>query len=102
MAFAGHMHLHQGGKLLIAESSELTSRVIPRRCRRWKVYSAVAAPLELKHSAKPVEGHSALLQGLGEMGEVATKHVPWLLRLAHIRYKGVSKGDGPLPRIAAL
>ena len=33
------------------------------------------------------DGHSALLQGLGEVGDVATVHVPWLLRLAHIRWR---------------
>ena len=44
-----------------------------------------AATLE---EAKPVarnEGHSALLSGLGAVGDVAASHMPWLLRIAHVR-----------------
>ena len=33
-----------------------------------------------------VEGHSALLQGLGELGDVTPGLMPGLLRLSHIRY----------------
>ena len=31
------------------------------------------------------DGHDALLHGLGEVGDVAPMHMPWLLRLAHVR-----------------
>ena len=30
-------------------------------------------------------GHYAMVQGLGQIGEVNTNHLPWLIRLAHIR-----------------
>lgn len=29
-------------------------------------------------------GHSALLHGLGDIGDVAPQHMPWLLRLSHV------------------
>eukprot|EP00803_Ostreobium_quekettii_P008826 evm.model.scf_2565.1 EVM.evm.TU.scf_2565.1 scf_2565:1050-6339(-) len=32
--------------------------------------------------------HVAMLQGLGEVGDVSAANVPWLLRLAHIRAQG--------------
>ena len=31
------------------------------------------------------EGHTALLHGLGSVGDIAPSHMPWLLRLAHTR-----------------
>ena len=52
---------------------------------RLEVTAAVAAP-DKPASAKRAEGHSALLQGLGRLGDVAPSHMPWLLRLAHIRH----------------
>lgn len=68
-------------------------RLVGRRSsknRFLKRSRAIAEPRELTidQSKAPVklnEGHSALLQGLGEIGDVPTVHVPWLLRLAHIR-----------------
>lgn len=30
-------------------------------------------------------GHFAMVQGLGQIGEVDATHLPWILRLAHIR-----------------
>ena len=32
------------------------------------------------------KGHAALLHGLGEVGDIPPTLMPWLLRLAHIRY----------------
>ena len=54
------------------------------RCR-LRVSAAVAAP-DKPTPAKRAEGHSALLQGLGRLGDVSPSHMPWLLRLAHIRH----------------
>lgn len=56
-----------------------------RRNRAVQPLKAVAVPEQKKAEQKQNEGHSALLQGLGEVGDVPTVHVPWLLRLAHIR-----------------
>ncbi|GLI69534.1 hypothetical protein VaNZ11_014179 [Volvox africanus] len=36
--------------------------------------------------------HTSLLHGLGTVGEISPTHLPWLLRLAHVRAK-VSGGD---------
>ena len=49
------------------------------------VSRATATPLAVSQE-RSHEGHSALLQGLGEIGDVQTVLVPWLLRLSHIRY----------------
>ncbi len=41
----------------------------------------------LQAETKPAsEGHTALLHGLGSVGDIAPSHMPWLLRLAHTRY----------------
>lgn len=57
-----------------------------RAPRHLKVQAAVEAPARPSAGgAKRGEGHSALLQGLGQVGDVAPSHMPWLLRLAHIR-----------------
>jgi hypothetical protein len=37
-------------------------------------------------------GHTALLHSLGDVGDVAAVHMPWLLRLAHIRSR-ITGGD---------
>ena len=60
---------------------------LPRSAERAQPRGVVvhAAVLE---EAKPVarnEGHSALLSGLGAVGDVAASHMPWLLRIAHVR-----------------
>lgn len=52
------------------------------------VASAAAVPTKAAGS----EGHTALLHGLGEVGEVAPVHMPWLLRLAHIKSR-ITGGD---------
>lgn len=57
-------------------------------------FHAVMSPAEpsspaLKSSG---EGHSALLQGLGDVGDVPPALMPWLLRLAHVKSK-VTGGD---------
>ena len=53
--------------------------------RQLRVAAAVTAPAK-PGAVRRVEGHSALLQGLGRLGDVAPSHMPWLLRLAHIRH----------------
>ena len=58
----------------------------PRSDRRQlRVAATIAAPAK-PAPGKRAEGHSALLQGLGRLGDVAPSHMPWLLRLAHIRH----------------
>lgn len=37
-------------------------------------------------SGRVKQGHAALLHGLGDVGNVKPGLMPWLLRLAHIRY----------------
>ena len=61
------------------------------RCRRLALPSCSAVAEAPTKRATP-EGHSALLQGLGEVGDVAPVHLPWLLRLAHVKSK-VAGGD---------
>lgn len=46
--------------------------------------TTLAAPPAQEYT-KANEGHVALLNGLGEVGEVAPALMPWLLRLSHIR-----------------
>lgn len=46
--------------------------------------SVLSAPPAQQYT-KGNEGHVALLNGLGEVGEVAPALMPWLLRLSHIR-----------------
>ncbi|KAF5826843.1 hypothetical protein DUNSADRAFT_1887 [Dunaliella salina] len=49
---------------------------------------AHAAVLDAPTKAGPPAskgGHTALLHGLGDIGDVAPSHLPWLLRLAHIQ-----------------
>jgi hypothetical protein len=43
-------------------------------------------------SQAAAEGHHALSKGLGQVGDVATAHLPWLLRLAHVKSK-ITGGD---------
>lgn len=38
------------------------------------------------------QGHVALLHGLGQVGDVPPTHMPWLLRLAHVRSR-ITGGD---------
>ncbi|KAK9816841.1 hypothetical protein WJX72_005809 [[Myrmecia] bisecta] len=52
---------------------------------------AIAAPPKPLSKAA-TEGHSGLQHGLGELGDVPTAHVPWLLRLAYLRSK-IHGGD---------
>ncbi|KAI7841137.1 hypothetical protein COHA_005107 [Chlorella ohadii] len=59
-----------------------------RRQRAAVVALAAAAPAK----AGGAEGHTALLHSLGEVGEVAPVHMPWLLRLAHIKSR-ITGGD---------
>lgn len=56
------------------------------------ITSAIAAPPRSESAAKSGEGHSALRQGLGNVGEVPPALVPWLLRLAHVKSK-ITGGD---------
>jgi hypothetical protein len=52
---------------------------------RLSVVNAVIVPHQHPHS-KAGDGHVALSQGLGEVGDVSPALMPWLLRLSHIRY----------------
>lgn len=54
------------------------------RCQATLTVEAPAAPAATSSRAK--QGHAALLHGLGEVGNVKPTLMPWLLRLAHIRY----------------
>lgn len=69
------------------------------RCRRQvQVAAAAAAPTTApgRHAASAADGgHTALLHSLGEVGDVAPMHLPWLLRLAHIKSK-ITGGDSNL------
>jgi hypothetical protein len=51
--------------------------------------SAAAAPAP---AATASGGHTGLLHGLGKVGEVSASHMPWLLRLAHIKSR-ITGGD---------
>jgi hypothetical protein len=66
----------------------------PRRCRvpeHQRPCSAVLAPAD--HATAPQSnGGTMLLHGLGDVGEVSSAHLPWLLRLSHISAT-VSGGD---------
>lgn len=64
-----------------------------RRCQRTgRLPLAASAAAEAPARPAKPDGHSALLQGLGEVGDVAPTHMPWLLRLAHVKSK-VAGGD---------
>lgn len=78
-----------GNPLRATPASKLPSHWA-RRFGRLTI-SAVAAEAPAKPAAAG-EGHSALLQGLGEVGDVAPVHMPWLLRLAHVKSK-IAGGD---------
>lgn len=59
-----------------------------RRRGTTTVAAAVAAPERpATSSVGPAAGHTALLHSLGDVGDVAPAHLPWLLRLAHIKSK---------------
>jgi hypothetical protein len=79
----------RGSTLHQALASSLRSRLKP--CQRLLTRPACSAVVEAP-AKRAVEGHSALLQGLGEVGDVASVHLPWLLRLAHVKSKVVG-GD---------
>ncbi len=52
---------------------------------RLEVSNAIAAPTD-RRPVQTADGHSALLQGLGELGDITPGLMPGLLRLSHIRY----------------
>ena len=65
-----------------------TAQRLHRRRLRPCSITAAAAVLEeapAHRGGGRGEGHVALLQGLGEVGDVAAALMPWLLRLAFIR-----------------
>ena len=71
---------------------EDAARVTAGRQRSRKVCSMTAratAGAAMLDAASAIvlrgDGHDALLHGLGEVGDVAPMHMPWLLRLAHVR-----------------
>ena len=55
-------------------------------CSMTAPATAAAGTLDAASAVVPRgDGHDALLHGLGEVGDVAPMHMPWLLRLAHVR-----------------
>mmetsp|Transcript_26101 Transcript_26101/g.57021 ORF Transcript_26101/g.57021 Transcript_26101/m.57021 type:complete len:697 (+) Transcript_26101:262-2352(+) len=51
-------------------------------------HATAGATIAEPHKApaqKASAGHSALLHGLGDLGDVSATHMPWLLRVAHAR-----------------
>ncbi len=58
------------------------------RTHAMSISSVPEAP-PMQQVSKGNEGHVALLNGLGEVGDVAPALMPWLLRLAHIRCAGI-------------
>ena len=63
-----------------------------RRQQRRGSAVAAAAPEAPPRPAAAEGGHTALLHGLGQVGDVSAVHMPWLLRLAHIKSK-ITGGD---------
>ena len=66
----------------------LPHKLVGRRAEkrgRLEVSNAIAAPPDHR-PVQSADGHSALLQGLGELGDVTPGLMPGLLRLSHIRY----------------
>ncbi|GAB4823718.1 hypothetical protein N2152v2_010764 [Parachlorella kessleri] len=63
---------------------------IKPRCRL--AHPSCSAVAEAPTKRAGIEGHSALLRGLGDVGDVAPVHLPWLLRLSHVKSK-VAGGD---------
>ncbi|GFR40849.1 hypothetical protein Agub_g1499 [Astrephomene gubernaculifera] len=75
------------------------SSTAARRAQDTKLRAAaVSSPQEPhlqrqeEHSSPSSLQHASLLHGLGSVGEVSATHLPWLLRLAHVRAK-TSGGD---------
>lgn len=71
-----------------------------QRSRATRLHAAAAANAAAPAAARPAStaadsGHTALLHSLGEVGDVATMHMPWLLRLAHIKSR-ITGGDSNL------
>lgn len=69
----------------------------PRRAKPpAPALAAVAAPApvqgDLSIANNAASGHSTLLHGLGDVGDIPAAYVPWLLRLAHARSK-IAGGD---------
>lgn len=53
--------------------------------------TAVAAPL---HTDQHAQLHVSTRQGLGTVGDVSPTHLPWLLRLAHVRSRTTGADSG--------
>ena len=86
---------HAGAKHSAATpATTCRSRQHPAPCsKRRCVHAMGTATLSPTHRSKPDhgEGHTALLQGLGAVGDVAPSHMPWLLRLAYLRYEAYGR-----------
>ena len=84
-------HGHHSGAVLRSPASQITGLDLTRQpaaaCRpahQRPQAACAAAAVEAQPVARN-EGHSALLSGLGAVGDVSASHVPWLLRIAHVR-----------------
>ncbi|PNH06834.1 hypothetical protein TSOC_006749 [Tetrabaena socialis] len=60
--------------------------------RRAQLTAARAAATDLEVGSHNTVQHVSLVAGLGSVGEVSPTHLPWLLRLAHVR-SGTTGGD---------
>ncbi|GLC50817.1 hypothetical protein PLESTB_000435300 [Pleodorina starrii] len=68
-------------------------RATPRRSVNCPAVLASVGNVQLSQSgSQQGPQHASLLHGLGTVGEVSAAHLPWLLRLAHVRAK-TSGGD---------
>lgn len=67
-------------------ASSIPSRNRKLICRSVSSNGVKAVSREIQDA-----GHFAMVQGLGQIGEVDATHLPWILRLAHIR--SAEKGD---------
>ena len=84
-----------------AAGTRLAAPCLPPRARAARRHrAAIATAATAAAPAKPAAkvdggGHTALLHSLGEVGDVAPVHLPWLLRLAHIKSR-ITGGDSNL------
>ena len=85
---ARHQH-HSGAVCSHQVHYTNLARLPPAACRPAQQRGQIrcsAAVVESQQQPARNEGHSALLSGLGAVGDVAASHMPWLLRIAHVRY----------------
>lgn len=87
----------QAQQQILPQRPHLVTTPTPRRAKPpAPALAAVAAPApvqgDLSIANNAASGHSTLLHGLGDVGDIPAAYVPWLLRLAHARSK-IAGGD---------